>query len=275
MRGGRCCRRACPRSSEPTTVPMIAMNGKSATGQWPGAGCDAERRLYSLATPGRMNVKVNGFCVSTATASIRTAISRMCAQVSLLSSIASNSSSDVSCGFAREPRRQAVDDGGIADHHQPHAEEHPAVHRHALEHVAVVLGAQEHRDVQKHAGGDRRDTQPESPRMPEPGRRAHSGEISWKPRPITSEARSPTTTRRARAGAAACPAAPSSAPGQRPAARGGAAAPAGARSALRRSPRRCLLPRRVRRARRRPRLPSLSSGVPSTMCARIARCSGS
>ena len=50
----------------------IAMNGKSATGQCPGAGCDGERRLYSLATPGRMNVKVNGFCVSTATASIRT-----------------------------------------------------------------------------------------------------------------------------------------------------------------------------------------------------------
>ena len=57
-----------PQISEPTTVPTIATNGNSATGQWPGAGCDGERRSYSLATPGRMNVNVNGFCVSTATA---------------------------------------------------------------------------------------------------------------------------------------------------------------------------------------------------------------
>ena len=42
-----------PHTSEPTTVPRIAMNGKSATGQCPGAGCDAERRLYSFATPGQ------------------------------------------------------------------------------------------------------------------------------------------------------------------------------------------------------------------------------
>ncbi len=66
-----------PQSNEPTTVPRIAKNGKSATGQCPGAGWEAERRLYSLATPGRMKVKVNGFCVSTAIASISTAINRM------------------------------------------------------------------------------------------------------------------------------------------------------------------------------------------------------
>ena len=34
-----------PQISEPTTVPMIATNGKSATGQCPGAGCDGRAQV--------------------------------------------------------------------------------------------------------------------------------------------------------------------------------------------------------------------------------------
>ena len=83
-----------PQISAPRTVPTIATNGKSATGQCPGAGCDGERRLYSFATPGRMNVKVNGFWVSTATPNVSTAISFRCRDVRRPSSSSLNSSSE-------------------------------------------------------------------------------------------------------------------------------------------------------------------------------------